>query len=361
MKETVGRLEGVVVLGTDRSGTSATARMFHLSGFYMGSDADMMAADGANPRGYFENLNVLGANEQVLGELSGHWFDQPVRPDELASGSTQARPLREVLASLQAAAGSAPVALKDPRIGQLIQLWRPLFQGALHPVLVVRHPAEVALSLESRDETAIPVALAMWELRMARILAGLEGLKVTVAPYAQALADPALGCTLVAQVRALLQPQLHSAVDWRRAGGAFEPEIRRSRAETVEGWLTDRQSRIWEMLNSLDAGLTEIDVPTWLKEQADRSRALEIYEAARSRRRFELGARVETAERELAIRDRRMTEQDGQLAALSTRLACTLDTVANLEAELDSSRTATRRRRLTRRLTNVAPFKRPPA
>jgi hypothetical protein len=185
-------LAGVIVLGMSRSGTSAVTEMFHRSGFHVGRDEDLMAADYSNPRGYFENLRVFTENERILAESGGSWIDPPSAEALLAHGEQTRAALRELLEQMCLESPGNPIAVKDPRIGVLIAVWKPAFQDLLHPVIVVRHPVEIAMSLSRRDATPIPVVIAAWELHMAGLLAALQGEPVTVVQHAELLEQPEL-------------------------------------------------------------------------------------------------------------------------------------------------------------------------
>lgn len=264
MVESVG-LSGVVVLGMDRSGTSATTRMFQRSGFFVGAEMDLMDADDANPTGYYENLTVWRANEEALRDL-GYSLNAPHGLERLTPDDHRLAPLRQVLDDLLIEAGPAPIALKDPRISMLIRLWQPVFEGVLHPVLAVRHPVEVALSLERRDGTPIPLGLALWEHRIGMLIDALDGAEVSVAPYSRLLTESSIASEMVVEAAALLQPSLQVEVDCRKASGAFDPGVRRIRAAGAEGVpeLNRRQRRLWEFVDSLDAGLMKLEAhPGW--------------------------------------------------------------------------------------------------
>jgi hypothetical protein len=190
---------------------------------FVASEADTMHGDRANPHGYYENWRIYRANEQVLAHLDGTWFDTPNELQQLSLDAEQTRCLTRELAVLLDAAGRSPLVLKDPRIGMLMPLWWPLLAGVLHPVLVVRHPLEVALSLEQRDCTALPVGLAMWELHLVRLLGALDGERVTVIPYQRVLDDVDLAERLVGEASRELAPGLRQAVQPDQARSGLEP------------------------------------------------------------------------------------------------------------------------------------------
>src|SRR6476661_7038704 len=63
----------VFVLGAQRSGTSALARVLSLSGGTLPSG--MLGADSANPRGCWEPRKAIGINEDILHRNDSAWFD----------------------------------------------------------------------------------------------------------------------------------------------------------------------------------------------------------------------------------------------------------------------------------------------
>ena len=326
---------GVVVLGMDRSGTSSVTRMFHSSGYFVGVEADLMVADAGNPTGYFENMSIYRANERVLGELGDALYGASVGADPAFSVG-----LRNALDRLLSIAKDRPLALKDPRIGMLISLWWPLLKGVLHPVLVVRHPLKIALSLEHRDGTAVPSSLAMWELHITRLLACLDGERVTVAPYRQALQTRSLPAALVNDASVKLHPALRRKVDPEQAPAALDPALYRNRAVELAGThcLSAAQQRLWELLDSWASGSVMIEAPRWARQTSEASRALARHEKHRIVSLFALGAEVEQAGRELEQRDRHLAAQDQALAEQAERLAAVAAQCAALEDELAIAR-----------------------
>jgi O-antigen biosynthesis protein len=305
-----------------RSGTSSVARMFHHSGYFVASEADTMQGDRANPHGYYENWRIYRANEQVLADLDGSWFDAPGESRQLSLEAEQTRCLARALAVLLDAAGRSPLVLKDPRIGMLMPLWWPLLAGVLHPVLVVRHPLEVALSLERRDCTAVPVGLAMWELHLTTLLGALAGERVTVIPYRRILEEADLAERLVGEASRELAPRLRQAVQPERAPSALDPGLRRNRMDATNGvrWLSVAQQRLWELLESLEPGAALVQAPGWATATSEATRMLASYERRRQRISQEMRERSERASQELAGLDQRMAEQDRRMAEQDRRL-----------------------------------------
>jgi hypothetical protein len=252
---------GVVVLGMSRSGTSAVTGMFAAAGFHVGSEAELMPANPANPRGYFERLDVCRLNDEALSALGGTWFDPPAE-DEQRRAEALTRPIDRLLTKLTGQAHGAPLAIKDPRIGVLLPLWREVIAERLHPVLVVRDPVEVASSLARRDGTPIPFALAAWETHISSLLRHLNGRVVTVARYPELLRDQNAPGQIVGAACEHLAAGVVGRVTASRADAVLAPSLVHSRAASGdhEQQLTARQLELWHTLRALPP-LNQVIVP----------------------------------------------------------------------------------------------------
>lgn len=254
---------GIVVHGMSRSGTSAVAGMFVHAGFFVGGETDMLGATDSNPRGHYENLNLILANERVLGRIGGTWFEPPPA-SELDRVAESAIPsMRVELDRIVRDASGRPIVLKDPRIDVMITFWSPLLVGEFHPVLVVRHPVEVARSLQRRDGTPLPFGLAAWELHMTRLIAHLDERLVTVIPYAHLMEDPRRAERIVSTVSAHLDRELVARIDPARAPEGVDPQLRHHGVSEADerALLTLRQRELWDALGSLSPGDQTLALP----------------------------------------------------------------------------------------------------
>ena len=246
-----------------RSGTSAATRALVASGFYAGADSELMEANATNPAGFWENLALLRINEEILSGTGGTWFTPPTSEAQLAARQWAEPKLRTVLRELLAEAGGAPVAIKDPRIGVLSKLWGPVIDASLHPVLVVRNPVEIALSLATRDGTPTAFGLASWELHMAGLLEYLNGRAVTVARYVELVRSREAVMTFVGDVAGRLTPECVARVDVAAAPNAIQPELYHNRAafSDLSAHLTGRQADLWQFLDGLSPGIQVLGAP----------------------------------------------------------------------------------------------------
>ena len=262
---------GVVVLGMGRSGTSSVTRMFASAGFFVGEENELMPANEANPTGHWERLGVWRANERILEELGASWFDPPSAASQLAVQEWAVPLLQAEVDRFVRESQGAPVALKDPRINVMMPLWGQIVRTSFHPVVVVRDPFEIALSLQRRDGTPTAFGLSAWELHMTSLLNELSGRIVTVAPYAQLIDDEELARSMVEAAIHEVDPARSQHVRADRACKAFEQRLRRNRASPTDHYqhLTTRQLELWRYLSSLPKGNQIINAPEQLLEPSN--------------------------------------------------------------------------------------------
>ncbi|HEX3691741.1 MAG TPA: hypothetical protein VHU13_00210 [Solirubrobacteraceae bacterium] len=319
------RSVGVVVLGMGRSGTSSVTRMFVKAGFFAGSSSELMGATASNPTGHWENLTVWGANEEILGKLSGSWFAPPAELAQLDLRDWAEPLLLERLKRLIAQSPERPLAVKDPRIGVLMPLWSEIIGEYLHPVLVIRDPVEIALSLACRDGTPVPFALAAWELHMESVLRALGGRNVTVAPYARLLEDASLAASAVRATAERLDPRLVGELRFDRAGEAFEKRLRHNRVSGSQRreHLTAPQAELWRLLASLPPGSQRLEGPAtqWVASRAARSMVEhESRRLVEHRRRTHLATTLQSARGQTAAAVSRLDEERVRAGLLREQL-----------------------------------------
>ena len=154
----------VLVLGMHRSGTSALGGLLCQAGF--DAPRDLMEANAVNPRGYWESRAVYQLNDDLLRQLGASWKC----PQALAAGwedgeeviRWRQRLLHQL--TLSFAGASAPM-IKDPRFCLLLPALMPwLESGAVRwaMLLPLRHPVEVACSLEQAQNLARLEGLRLW-------------------------------------------------------------------------------------------------------------------------------------------------------------------------------------------------------
>lgn len=299
------RAVGAAVLGMGRSGTSAVASVLVAAGFSAGRNGDLLEADHSNPAGYFENNAIWRLNDEILVRLGGSWFDPPGEAALIAARPWAQEQLAAAFARLLEDAEGAPLALKDPRIGVMMALWKPVIAQRLHPLLVIRDPYEIALSLLRREAMPMAFGLAAWELHMTSVLAHLQGDVVTVAPYHELLRSPPFAAEIIGAITSHLADDRAERVNPNAAHEALRPDLHRCHATPGDhDQLTARQHELWRMLKALPAGDQTIDAPPEVLRTSAAARA---------------GVRAETERKARAEQLHTLTQQLAECAAARTR------------------------------------------
>lgn len=189
----------VIVLGMHRSGTSLLGEVVHRWGAHAGNDDQLQAGDAWNARGYWEYLPLQGFNDELLAAAGASWMAPPADRAAVAALAGD-MPLRTRALKLMADMDKLGLVWfwKDPRLPALLPFWERIWEN---PVFVVplRHPLDIARSLEKRDRLALPAGLLLWQYSMLAILECLEG---NPAPrlfvsYEEMLREPEAQCVRV--------------------------------------------------------------------------------------------------------------------------------------------------------------------
>ena len=150
----------ILVMGMHRSGTSAMTGLLETLGVYLGSE--LMAANEANPKGYFENDRLYRLNEKLLSQSDSSWQDVFYDVEKIGT-IDDIEELKQTI--LEEFKYSKRFAIKDPRLMYLF----PLYERALKAlgieikvILSYRNPYEVAHSLRKRDGFSIEKSLLLW-------------------------------------------------------------------------------------------------------------------------------------------------------------------------------------------------------
>lgn len=153
----------VVVLGAHRSGTSALARVLGLVG--CGLPTRIVPANRSNPSGHWEPGTVVALNDRLLAAVGSSW-DGWSRVDAVWNADPDRSSIEEGRrALLQDFGNEAVLVLKDPRLCRLLPFWLRVFDAAAMEVVAIlplRHPAEVAASLQARNGIPPAIGRLIW-------------------------------------------------------------------------------------------------------------------------------------------------------------------------------------------------------
>jgi hypothetical protein len=184
-------MTGVVVLGMHRSGTSLVSQLTgRLGAVFCRPDDLLCGTEHGRHTSYWESRSLVLFNESLLRAFGGDWAKPPaLAPDwessPLAEGLAPRG--RQLFWELHPPTGWA---WKDPRLSLTLPFWLTWVLSDARAVLVVRHPAEVAASLERRDGIGAEHALWLWHRYMASAVLACRDTPTLVMSYARLCQDP---------------------------------------------------------------------------------------------------------------------------------------------------------------------------
>jgi len=151
----------VCIVGMHRSGTSMVAHLLHRCGVYLGEEADLGPPAPDNAQGFSENRHFVEINEQLLSRFDGGWDAPPLFPIDWANRPDLSDLRQEAQAQIERMAGHGAWGWKDPRTTLTLPFWRSLLPE-LQVLVCVRHPLDVARSLNRRNNTSVAYGQRLW-------------------------------------------------------------------------------------------------------------------------------------------------------------------------------------------------------
>lgn len=260
-------IDGIVVLGMHRSGTSAITRVLNLLGPSLGRECDLYWAED-NPSGHWESRELIRCNDELLAAFGGNWMRPPRLEDGWADSAHVDRLLPRLVDTFDGIYGNVPRPWlwKDPRACLTLPVWRRVFGDNILAVLVLRQPAYVARSLQRRDAIPVTYGLALWAHYTHSAIKNCAGLSVLVVNYDELSADPGRG--LDALVEDFGELGIELAADSSEALESFRPAkgVSNGRRRWMD-MLTRRTLQAAHQLDRVDKHLTghHQDEPMWVQ------------------------------------------------------------------------------------------------
>lgn len=199
----------VCITGMHRSGTSMVARALAAAGLWLGPADRLMPPQADNRQGFFENLDLVRLDDELLDRLGGAWDCPPPRAAEPAGALVMPLAARgvELLAALLAGAQGTPAGWKDPRAALLLPFWRSL-APQLRLVVCLRHPLAAARSLRERNRVSLRYGVALWQAYNEALLGEVLDGRAVVTHYDAWLADPSAELARVTEAVGLRSAQV---------------------------------------------------------------------------------------------------------------------------------------------------------
>jgi hypothetical protein len=230
----------LIVLGMHRSGTSALTGVLSMAGANPGL-ALMPAVEGANPKGFWEHQDIVAIHERLLASLGSSWHDERPLPDNWWQQQDVACFRADLLTILRRDFSFSPLwILKDPRLCRLLPFWLEIlrdFGTSPNFVICLRHPSEVARSLEQRDGIPAARSSLLWLEHLIESERWTRGLPRIMVTYEQLLSDWPVTIRRIAET--LTIPLSLDATATARIGDFLEPTLRHHRG--TEGFCSSEQ------------------------------------------------------------------------------------------------------------------------
>ncbi len=241
----------LIVLGMHRSGTSALAGLLEMAGCHFGADGTAMQASADNPRGFQERQDVFELHQWAL-HVSGCAWDRPLSLDtDGFPAPVRAEFLMRAARIASELDGQQPWFIKDPRMCLLLPLWLRILEAPVC-ISIVRHPLEVAASLQRRNGLPIEAGLALWECHLVRARQAAAGLPWIGVRHHDLLTRPhdTLG-RVVAELLALGVTGLRMPTA-DEVAGFISPELHREhwQREDLQAWANSPQVDLFRAIDA---------------------------------------------------------------------------------------------------------------
>ena len=199
---TTGRPSPIVVLGMQRSGTSALSAALSRLGVSFGSEEMLYPADGNNELGFYEHRKATVVNLKILDEFQMHvtsftslpanWKERPQ--------SVELRPLLKGFLTTDFDHRER-WGIKQPLTSLVVPIYNDVFDElglAPHYIVCVRNPLEVMESESKLDfeggyrvmQSLGTMAIGSWLRYTLGAIAGAAPNPVTIVAYDDLLSDP---------------------------------------------------------------------------------------------------------------------------------------------------------------------------
>ena len=266
----VGRVRPIIVLGPERSGTSAWAELVVRWGAYPGEPGDLPPPDVLNPHGRWEYGPLWDLLERIAGFAEGvSWWDEDF--PAIVAGRAGDRELQAAVEAMieRMEQRGTPWVWKDPALCHFLPFWRQFWRDPVY-VIAVRHPLDVARSWQEfargngQQPTSVRCNLLRWQYMASRAVMETADAQRMFVEYEQLALDPPAQANrlarfldsqcLTATSEAVIAHMANAcdAAFWRNRGGY----------QRSSGELTAGQSDLYALLRGKVAGSPEaIPVP----------------------------------------------------------------------------------------------------
>lgn len=176
----------VAVVGMHRSGTSALTEALARAGLELSNADRLLGPSDSNPRGHFEDADLVRVDDWLLGQHDASWDD----PWGILGAVVDQDEVLHMAHEWDSMAASGRFLIKDPRLCLTLPWWRRVWPEDSAVVVIVRDPCQVADSLARRN--AIPEVLGelLWYAYVSSTIRATRTMRVEWVEHGALMADP---------------------------------------------------------------------------------------------------------------------------------------------------------------------------
>ncbi len=199
----------VVVLGMHRSGTSVITKALECVGVKLGNNL-MEAAIGDNDLGFFEDLDIVNFNDELLAECNKKWYStETIQTYDVENLIRRGFLIRAVEMMRGKLMNKKCFGYKDPRSAKLLPFWSKVYEAAkfdTYFILALRNPLNIVRSLAERDGIECGHAYYLWADYITSSLTFLKNKKFIAIDYDHILDNPR---EVISQISKFLHMQIN--------------------------------------------------------------------------------------------------------------------------------------------------------
>ena len=187
----------IVVLGSQRSGASVATRLINMMGaaYESGKSTNTMENLTGGNVGFWENAAAVSLNDTILGASSASWkslseWKMTKKPSAKLLSEIKVEKVNEgIQAAIDGFDSKRTSVIKDPRLCLTLPFWKDKLTTPI-AVIVYRHPAEVAMSLQARHDFSLAHGVALWEYYYTGVLNATKGMTTFAIEHGELVTNP---------------------------------------------------------------------------------------------------------------------------------------------------------------------------
>src|SRR5205823_10848326 len=223
----------VCILGMGRSGTSLLTRILNVLGLYLGPEEFLLQPNNGNPKGYWENAEIVDLNDAILAKHGGSWDEPPQFQEAWERGPSLDELKERARVLLHNRFGDAQLwGWKDPRNCLTLPFWQQLLPEMRY-LICLRNPVDVARSLERLYNFSSEKSSKLWLSYVRSALWHTDGEPQLTIFYEDLMNDPLTELRRLA--RFLRKPERAEQLEVQQAAREFiEADLQHYRTFTHE-------------------------------------------------------------------------------------------------------------------------------